>query len=42
MNKTLFVGMMACGAFIIITAAVGAAAAATKNECLAFTVCIDK
>ncbi len=37
-NQTVFLSMIICGAFLIVTASVGVAAAYSKNECLAFLV----
>ena len=37
-NQTVFLSMIICGAFLIVTASVGVAAAYSKNECLAFFV----
>ena len=37
-NQTVFLSMIICGAFLIVTASVGVAAAYSKNDCLAFFV----
>lgn len=37
-NETVFLAMIMCGGFLIITASVGVSAAYSKNECLAFIV----
>jgi len=37
-NESVFLAMIACGAFLIVTASVGVSAAYSKNECLAFIV----
>lgn len=38
MNQAVFLSMIICGAFLIVTASVGVSAAYSKNECLAFIV----
>ena len=40
-NHTVFLSMILCGAFLIVTASVGVAAAYSKNECLAYLVKLD-
>jgi hypothetical protein len=35
-NETVFVSMIVCGAFLIVTASVGITAAYTKNECISY------
>jgi hypothetical protein len=37
-NETVFLAMIMCGGFLIVTASVGVSAAYSKNECLAFIV----
>ena len=37
-NETVFLAMIMCGGFLILTASVGVSAAYSKNECLAFIV----
>jgi hypothetical protein len=38
MNQAVFLSMIICGSFLIVTASVGVSAAYSKNECLAFVV----
>ena len=37
-NEIVFLVMIICGSFMVITASVGVTAAYSKNECLAFVV----
>lgn len=37
-NQWLFVALVTCGSFLLVTAAVGVAAAYSKNHCMAFIV----
>ncbi|CDW91127.1 tetraspanin family protein [Stylonychia lemnae] len=37
-NQTIFLGMIICGSFLMVTAAVGVTAAYSKNHCLAFII----
>ena len=37
-NENVFMAMIMCGGFLIVTASVGVSAAHSKNECLAFLV----